>query len=129
VNTPALIASIISATIAAVSESASSPPHIVFVLTDDLGFNYPGYQNGEKVLKTPTLDRLALTEGVRLNSSYMYKYCSPSRGSFLSGRLPWKLANTRCNFIPSTIPEGVDLGYNFLPKHLAKAGYVSSHIG
>ena len=116
------------------SSAASAPPHLVYVLTDDLGWNYPGYQNGQGLgLKseviTPTLDHLAVVEGLRLNFSYMYKYCSPSRASFLTGRYPFKLANTRCNFIPSTIPEGVDLGYNFLPKHLAKAGYVSSHIG
>ena len=59
----------------------------------------------------------------------MYKYCSPSRGSFLTGRYPWKLASTRCNFIPSTTPEGVDLGYQFLPLHLKQAGYASHHIG
>ena len=109
--------------------AAAPPPHIIFALTDDLGSNFPGYTNGEGVVKTPTLDRLATRDGVRLHHNYMYKYCSPSRGAFLTGRYPWKLASTRCNFIPSSIPEGVDLGYTMLPKHLSKAGYVSHHIG
>ena len=109
--------------------SAAQPPHIIFTLTDDLGFNYPGFNNQEKAVITPTLDKLATTAGVILNMSYMYKYCSPSRGSFMSGRLPWKLPAVRCNLIPSSIPEGIPLGYTFLPKHLAKAGYVSTHIG
>jgi arylsulfatase B len=109
--------------------ATAAPPHIIFALTDDLGWNFPGYHHGEQgVLHTPTLDALA-AGGVRLESSYMYKYCSPSRGSLLTGRYPWKLASTRCNFIPSSIPEGVDLGYTMLPKHLAKAGYISTHIG
>eukprot|EP00462_Mataza_sp_D1_P000197 CAMPEP_0175090726 /NCGR_PEP_ID=MMETSP0086_2-20121207/1510_1 /TAXON_ID=136419 /ORGANISM="Unknown Unknown, Strain D1" /LENGTH=479 /DNA_ID=CAMNT_0016363395 /DNA_START=121 /DNA_END=1557 /DNA_ORIENTATION=- len=99
------------------------------ILTDDLGWNFPGYQNGEGVVKTPALDKLATTDGVRLQSSYMYKFCSPSRGAFMTGRYPWKMASTRCNFIPSSIPEGIDLDYTFLPKHLAKAGYFSAHIG
>lgn len=97
------------------------------VVTDDLGWNYPGYHNSE--VHTPTLDHLATKEGVRLNHSYMYKYCSPSRGSLMTGRYPWKMASTRCNFIPSSIPEGIDLGYTFLPRHLAKSNYYTSHIG
>eukprot|EP00939_MAST-03C_sp_MAST-3C-sp1_P005139 g5139.t1 len=104
------------------------PPHIVFILTDDLGFHYPHYQGNEHVL-TPTLDALALQDGILLNGSYMYKYCSPSRGSLMTGRYPWKLVSSRCNLIPSSIPEGVHLDYDFLPKHLAKAGYRSVHIG
>ena len=35
----------------------------------------------------------------------------------------------RCNFIPSSIPEGIDLGYTMLPKLLTAAGYVSHHVG
>lgn len=104
-----------------------TPPHIIMAITDDLGWHYPGYHN--PTIHTPTLDRLATQEGVRLNHSYMYKYCSPSRGSFMTGRYPWKMASTRCNFIPSSIPEGIDLGYTFLPKHLARANYYSTHIG
>tara|TARA_B100000795_G_C22800357_1_gene441561 strand:- start:2085 stop:3749 length:1665 start_codon:yes stop_codon:yes gene_type:complete len=107
--------------------SQTIPPHIIIAVTDDLGWNYPGYHNS--AIKTPTLDFLATQRGVRLNNSYMYKYCSPSRGSLMTGRYPWKMASTRCNFIPSSIPEGIDLGYTFLPKHLAKANYYTSHIG
>ena len=112
----------------AAAPRAARRPHLVFILTDDLGWNYPGYQNNPEV-KTPTLDRLAMKEGVRLDSSYMYKYCSPSRGSFLTGRYPWKLPGVRCNLIPSSIPEGVPLAYTMLPEHLAKVGYFSAHVG
>ena len=34
------------------------------------------------------MDRLASVEGIRLERHYVYKYCSPTRSSFLSGRLP-----------------------------------------
>lgn len=108
----------------------AQPPHIIYILTDDLGYNFPGYNHGEPgVMHTPTLDRLATEEGVRLTRATMYKYCSPSRGSLMTGRYPWSLVSARCNLIPSTIPEGVNLGYTFLPKHLAKANYSSIHIG
>jgi len=79
-------------------------------------------------VKTPTLDALA-REGVILESAYTYKYCAPTRGSFLTGRYPYHLVATRCNLIPSTIPEGIHLGYTMLPKRLAQAGYVSHHVG
>ncbi len=55
------------------SSRAAPPPHIVFILTDDLGWNYPGYKNEEKFVITPTLDHLATVEGLRLESAYMYK--------------------------------------------------------
>ena len=45
--------------------AAVAKPHIVFALTDDLGWNYPGYHNPE--VNTPTLDLLA-KQGVRLES-------------------------------------------------------------
>ena len=60
-------------------------PHFVFVLADDLGWNDIGFHDAR--VHTPTLDRLA-AEGVQLERHYVYRYCSPTRGSFLSGRLP-----------------------------------------
>jgi len=68
------------------------------MLTDDLGFNAPGYRNDDLV--TPTLDHLATTEGVVLDNFYTYKYCAPTRGSLLTGRMPYKLASPEKNFIP-----------------------------
>ena len=100
--------------------------HIVLALTDDLGWNYPGYHNPE--VHTPTLDALA-AEGVRLEAMYVYKYCAPTRSSFLTGRLPYRLAATRCNLIPSSIPEGTNLGYAMLPKLLRPRGYLNHHVG
>jgi len=123
---PLLKSSIVSLLLAT-AWAKTSPPNVIFVLTDDLGWNFPGYHNS--AVKTPTIDHLATKEGVRLEQSYMYKYCSPSRGSLMTGRYPWHLPSVRCNFIPSSIPEGVDLDYVMLPKHLAKAGYISTHIG
>jgi arylsulfatase A-like enzyme len=79
-------------------------------------------------LNTPTIDRLA-AGGLTLTSHYVYKYCAPTRASFLTGRFPYKLAATRSNFIPWTLPDGTHLGYSMLPKKLAAAGYWSVHIG
>ena len=41
--------------------------------------------------RTPNLDGL-VKEGVELDRFYTFKYCSPTRSSFLSGRLPVRFA-------------------------------------
>lgn len=54
------------------------PPHLVFVLADDLGFFDTSVYN--PVAPTPTLAKLA-GEGIRLDRHYVYRYCSPTRRS------------------------------------------------
>ena len=108
---------------------AAATPHIVFLLTDDLGWgSVPGYGGMANETHTPALDALRAS-GLTLLNFYVYQFCSPSRGAFLTGRYPYKLPQTRCNFLPATIPDGTPVEYSFLPKKLAAAGYVSSHVG
>lgn len=59
------------------------PPHIIFILTDDQGFNDVGYHNA--ALRTPTLDKLA-AEGVQLENYYVQPLCTPSRSQLITGR-------------------------------------------
>lgn len=79
-------------------------PHIIFHLADDLGHYNLGYM-GNKEARTPHIDSL-VSNGVRLARHYTYKYCSPTRSSFLSGRLPIHVntANRAAN-----APGGVDM--------------------
>lgn len=58
-------------------------PHIIFIMTDDQGFNDIGYHN--KDIHTPTLDKLA-AEGVKLENYYIQPICTPSRSQFITGR-------------------------------------------
>jgi arylsulfatase I/J len=107
----------------------AAPPHLVMVLTDDNGWGGVGYNNKE--VDTPILDDLAMN-GLKLTSHYVYKYCAPTRASFLTGRLPYKLAATRSNLNGGYIgamPDGTHLGYAMLPEKLQAAGYRSVHIG
>eukprot|EP01084_Bolivina_argentea_P010244 19074_1 len=100
-------------------------PNIVLMLTDDLGWN-SAWNNPETI--TPTLDAMSKT-GLLLESFYTFKYCSPTRGSFLTGRYPYKLCATRQNLVPAWDLEGINLAYTMLPQKLALGGYVSYHIG
>lgn len=67
--------------------SAQSPdqrPNIVFILADDLGYGDIGI-NGQKLIKTPNIDRLA-KGGIQFKQFYAgATVCAPSRSSLLTG--------------------------------------------
>lgn len=62
---------------------AYRPPHIIFIMTDDQGFNDIGYHS--KDIRTPVLDKLA-AQGVKLENYYIQPTCTPSRSQFMTGR-------------------------------------------
>ena len=62
---------------------AKQPPHIVFILADDFGWNDVGYHGSE--IKTPNLDKLS-AKGVRLENYYVQPICTPSRNQLMTGR-------------------------------------------
>ena len=60
-------------------------PNIILMMADDLGYGDTGF-NGNKIIKTPHLDKMA-REGVKLTHFYAGgPVCSPTRGTFLTGR-------------------------------------------
>ncbi len=66
------------------AEAAGSRPNIVFLLSDDMGWNQPGFNGGKKEL-TPNLDKLA-SESLKLTQFYTHSVCAPTRAAFLTGR-------------------------------------------
>ena len=66
------------------AEAAARRPNVVLILTDDQGYGDLGI-NGNTVLKTPNIDRLA-GQGVMFRNFYMAPICAPSRASLLTGR-------------------------------------------
>jgi len=70
-------------------KSPVNRPNIILCMTDDQGWGDTGY-NGHPVLKTPNLDKMA-AEGIRFNRFYAgAPVCSPTRGSALTGRHPYR---------------------------------------
>lgn len=65
------------------TSGAARPPHVVFVLADDLGWNDVGFHGS--VIRTPHLDALA-AGGVVLDNYYVQPLCTPSRSQLLTGR-------------------------------------------
>jgi arylsulfatase A-like enzyme len=69
----------------AVGPSAERPPNVVFLLADDLGYGDLGCF-GQKLIKTPHIDRLA-AEGVRFTQAYAGEtVCAPSRCALMTGQ-------------------------------------------
>lgn len=67
----------------------ASRPNIIFVMADDLGWGDVGF-NGNEIVKTPHLDRMA-NSGLKLDRFYAASsICSPTRASTLTGRHPWR---------------------------------------
>jgi arylsulfatase A-like enzyme len=78
------------------NENDTPKPNIVLCMTDDQGWGDVGY-NGHPVLRTPHLDEMA-REGIRFERFYSgAPVCSPTRGSCLTGRHPYRYGITFAN--------------------------------
>jgi len=73
------------------SSSPTPSPNIVVILIDDFGWNNFGIhsknQENSAEIQTPVLDSLA-NSGILLDRFYAFRFCSPSRSAFLTGRNP-----------------------------------------
>ena len=72
-------------TAAPVSAADAKKPNIVFILCDDLAMGDVGVY-GQKLIKTPNLDRMA-AEGMRFTQAYCgTSVCAPCRSSLMTGQ-------------------------------------------
>ena len=96
-----------------------TPPHVLFIVGDDVGYADFGFFNGKKTI-TPTIDAL-LKEGIFLSDYYTFKICSPSRAAMLTGRYPWAAGFYNMNFDE----EHCTTNSTALPELLRPMGYFS----
>lgn len=73
------------------------------------------------------MDALA-NNGIKLERHYVYKYCSPTRSAFMSGRLPVHVnQNNACNDALSA--SGIDLRMTILPQKFKLANWTTAMTG
>lgn len=105
-----------------------SPPNVVLILADDMGFSDLGCYGGE--IRTPNIDRLGRA-GVRLSQFYNTARCSPSRASLLTGLHPHQTGigvltnDDRPRGYPGTINDRCVT----MAEVLKAAGYATGLVG
>ena len=77
---------------------AEARPNILFIMTDQHRWDCLG-ANGNKIIKTPNLDRLARASANFTHAFVQAPVCVPSRASFFTGRYPHSHKN-RVNYTP-----------------------------
>jgi len=103
-----------------VATAADTPPNIVFLFADDLGYGDIGCY-GHPYAKTPFLDKLA-EEGTRFTQFYVTGVtCNPSRTGLMTGLFPARY-----------LKYAADFGFGdrvTITELLKKRGYRTGHFG
>ncbi len=118
----------ISSHAAPAQRQTPTPPNILVLLADDMGFSDAGCYGGE--ISTPNLDKLA-KEGLRFTQAYNTARCWPTRASILTG---FYAQHVRRDSLPEHPESGGVKGRRpdwarLLPSLLQPAGYHSYHSG
>ena len=123
------------------AEVTSSPPNVIFILIDDLGWADLGCY-GSSFYETPSLDRMA-EEGMKFTDAYATcNVCSPTRASILTGKYPATLGITshiglpqpdkwkkNTPMLPASYKEQLDLSEITLAEAMKPAGYRTAFLG
>ena len=89
--------------------SSETPPNILLILADDMGFSDIGCYGSE--IATPNLDRLA-ANGLRFTRFYNAARCCPTRASLLTGLYPHQVGmGGMVSNANNTPPIGAYQGY------------------
>ena len=121
------IFSIVIQAFCSLSTAAATPPNIILILADDLGYGDVGAY-GSTLIETPHLDRLA-GEGVRFTNFYASaNVCSPSRAGIMTGRYAIRdgLANQT---ITATDQRGLPDRATTVASLLKHKGYQTGLVG
>ena len=97
-------------------------PHLVFAMIDDWGWYEAGFR-GNALAQTPFVDKMVAEDALLIERHYSFRFCSPARRSFLSGRLPPHVGQT------NTPDVHIDLRMRTIAERLAAAGYATGHSG
>lgn len=97
-------------------------PNVVLIMSDDQGWGDTGF-NGNERIQTPNLDAMA-AEGVKFDRFYAASpLCSPTRGSCLTGRYPFRFG------ILAAHTGGMRVGEFTIAEMLKKKGYDTGFFG
>ncbi len=110
------------AAITSASAEEQRGPNVILMMSDDQGWGDVGF-NGNADIMTPNLDSMAAA-GVRFDRFYAAApLCSPTRGSCLTGRFPFRFG------ILAAHTGGMRVGEITIPEMLHKQDYATGFFG
>ncbi|MCK4966332.1 sulfatase-like hydrolase/transferase, partial [bacterium] len=104
-----------------IREEHSNRPNILFIMTDQQRYDCIG-ANGNNIIQTPNLDRLAAQSANFSHAFVQSPVCTPSRACYFTGRY----AHSHRNRVNYTV---LDKGEKLLPAYLQQAGYKTALVG
>ncbi len=103
-------------------EHSPEKPNVILLMADDLGWGDVGF-NGNNVIQTPHLNQMAKA-GMKFNRFYAQSaVCSPTRGSCLTGRHPFRYGILGANV------GHLWSGEETLAELTSEYGYQTGHFG
>ncbi|HZL88283.1 MAG TPA: sulfatase [Pirellulaceae bacterium] len=131
------LANLVSAAAGAENPARESPPNVILILVDDLGWTDLSCQ-GSTFYETPHIDRLA-KEGMRFTHGYSAcTVCSPTRAAVLTGKYPARLhitdwiaghARPYAKLKPPDWTQHLPHEETTIAELLKNAGYATFHVG
>jgi arylsulfatase A-like enzyme len=109
--------------IAPIIAQEKSKPNVLFIAVDDLKTVLGCY--GDKIIKTPNIDRLAKMGTVFLNNYCQQAVCGPTRASLLTGMRP---DVTKIRDLHTKMRD-INPDILTLPEYFISQGYTTSGIG
>ncbi len=130
---PQLVVAIVATIMSAASAASAAPagddrPNIIYILADDLGYGDLGCY-GQKLIKTPNIDRIA-KEGIKFTDHYSgAPVCAPARCVLLTGlhtgHCP--IRGNRALKFEGNVP--IPKSYLTMGEMLKQAGYATGAFG
>lgn len=103
------------------ASAAESPPNIIFIMADDMGWGDPGCYNRDSKIPTPNIDALAAA-GIRFTDAHApAAVCVPTRYGLLTGCYPFRMRRG-----PGSL---IDKGRLTLGGLLKRKGYTTGCVG
>lgn len=119
---------------------AADRPNVLLIMVDDLGWMDLACQ-GNKLVETPNIDRLA-TQGMRFTDAYAAApVCSPTRAAVLTGQAPARLQITNHipdqkrfvpdnpKLLPAPMLDHLPLEHVTIAERLQQSGYDTAFLG
>lgn len=107
----------------------SSPPNIVLILADDLGYGDVSCYNDQSAVRTPNIDRLA-REGMLFTDAHSpCTVCTPTRYSLMTGQMAFRIPNGGTVFTGVGGPSLIAADRLTLPEMLRDRGYATACVG